>query len=109
MVAAFINSTRGIAVVAALLLIQLGLFLLSMDAGAFTSISIVCTGPGSSIIGDMLGLLHLLLLVLFLFGIVSLALKPARLPYIALLTVALLMLPIQASLGSNGALSCDGP
>ena len=94
---------------AVLLITQLGIFLLGMDAGAFASITVFCTGPASSGLSLIFGLLHLLFLGLFVVGIASLAFHRVRLPYIGILTVALLMIPVQASLVLNGTLSCDGP
>ena len=104
---AFTQGRRGAAIVAAILFIQLAVFALSMDA--YTQISVLCTGPASSGLSWPFGLLHIAFLALFLIGILSFALPTLRLLYIALMTVALLMLPVQASLVSNGTLSCDGP
>ena len=94
---------------AVLLIIHLSLFLLGMDAGAFASITVFCTGPASSGMGMMFGVSHLLFMGLFVVGIVSLGLNGARLAYIRLLTVAVSMLPVQAAMVSNGTFSSDFP
>ena len=101
------DGKRGMFAVAALLVIQIGLFVLSMDA--FMEMSFLCTGPASSALSLPFGLLHLLLIGLFLMGIASLAMPQLRLPYIALLTLALLMLSVQVLLVWNDVLLCDGP
>ena len=106
---AFINSARGMALVGVLLIVQISLFWLSMDAGAYAKISIFCTGPASSGLGLLFGLLHLLFFGLLLVGLLSLGVTTLRLLYIVLLLVGILMLPLQAILVSNGELSCDGP
>jgi hypothetical protein len=106
---ASMNSSRGGVLVAVLLLVQVGLFLLSMDAGAYAKISVFCTGPATSSLGLLFGLLHLLFFGLLLVGAVSLWVTGLRLFYVGLLAVGLLMLPIQATLVANDQLSCDGP
>lgn len=72
-------------------------------------ISVFCTGPASSPLSLLFGLLHLLFVGLLLVGVVSLAIPRLRMLYIALLAAALIMLPAQAMLVSDGALTCDGP
>ena len=105
----FIKSKRGAALVAAILILQAGLFLLSMDAGAFVGMSAFCTGPATSALSWVFGLVHLMLLGLFGLGIVSLPVSRARLSYIGLLAASLLMLILQTILVSHGVLTCDLP
>ena len=104
---AFAQDRRGTALVAFLLLVQGVLLWLSMDA--YKAISLFCTGPSSSGLSLPFGLLHLVFLALLLLGLMSLFVSRLRLPYIALLTAALLLLSIQPVLVWNGILSCDGP
>ena len=103
---AFAQDRRGAALVAFLLLLQWALLWLSTDA--YVQISIFCTGPATSRLSLPFGLLHLLFLALLLLGAVSLAVRRLRLPYIALLCAVLVVLPVQATLVSHGALTCDG-
>lgn len=105
----FITGRRGTGLIALLLVAQTGILWLSMDAGAYSAVSVFCTGPADSRIGFLFGLLHLLLLGLLLTGLLSLRIARLRLPYIGVLTAALVLLPVQATLVSNGSLSCDGP
>jgi hypothetical protein len=104
-----INGRLGTAVVVLLLVAQLVLLLLSMDAGTFAKISIFCTGPASSRVGLLFGLLHVSFLALLLAGLLALRFTRLRLPYIGLLAAGLGMLTVQADLVSKGVLSCDGP
>ena len=106
---AFINGRRGTAFVAVLLIVQIGLFLLSMDAGAFAKISAFCTGPASSNLGLLFGLLHLLFLALLMVGLISLQVVRLRALYVGILALAMLTLPFQAVLVANEQLTCDGP
>ena len=106
-VTAFLTGQRGIALVASLLLLQVIVFWLSMNI--WMQISVFCTGPASSPLSIPFGLLHLLLLVLSLFGLTSLRVARLRLPYIVVLTLALILLGVQALLVANGLLTCDGP
>ena len=71
--------------------------------------SVFCTGPASSSLSWLFGGLHLLFLVLLILGMLSLKVIKLREPYIALLALALVMLPVQARFVHRGALSCDVP
>ena len=107
--ARFITNRGGAILIAAILMIQLALFLLSMDADAFVKISVFCTGPASSRLGLLFGSLHLFFAMLWLMGLLSLGQARLRLPYIGLVANALALLPIQATYVSRGTLSCDVP
>jgi hypothetical protein len=109
MMPAVINSQRGAALVAVLLVVQVSLLCLSSDAGGYAAISVFCTGPASSTLGPLFGLLHLLFFGLIVVGALSLRFAGLRLLYIGLLAAGLLMLPVQAVLVRNGVLSCDSP
>jgi hypothetical protein len=104
---AFMKGRAGIASVAALLLLQIVLFWLSMDE--FMEISVFCTGGTNNPLGWLFGMIHLLLLGLLFLGLLSLRVPEFRLPYIGLLAAALLTLPAQASLVEHHQLSCDAP
>ena len=90
---------------AALLLLQVGLAGLSTDS--LWQISVFCTAPASSPWSLVFGLVHALLLGLLIFGLFSLHFVRLRLPYIALVTAALIALPIQALFVTRGTLWCD--
>ena len=105
----FISDRRGAILVAALVMAQLALFMLSMDAGTYAKISIFCTGPASSRLSFLFGLLHLHLALLLLVGALSLKIARLRLVYVGLLTVSVGMLAVQADFVSQGTLTCDGP
>ncbi|MEO6386985.1 MAG: hypothetical protein ABIT16_12225 [Croceibacterium sp.] len=107
--ARFITNRGGAILISALLLIQFALFLLSLDAGAFLYISAFCTGPAASRLGLLFGSLHLVLVMLFLMGLLSLSFARLRLAYIGLVMISLALLPVQATFVSQGALTCDGP
>jgi hypothetical protein len=102
-------ANKGIALIMALLAVQVTLFLLSMDAGAFASLSIFCTGPVASRLGLAFGLLHLLFAMLVPLGIASLWFARLRVAYAALLIGTLALLPVQAHLVEQGSMACDGP
>ena len=102
-----IQGSIGMAIVAALLIIQGAVFSLSMDA--LIQVSAFCAGPMSSLWGLVFGLVHLSLFVLLFVGLFALQNVRLRLTYIALVTMALFALPIQAVLVSQGTLSCDLP
>ena len=104
-----VNGRLGTILVVLLLVAQLVLLWLSMQAGAYAEISVFCTGPVASRLGWLFGLLHLSFLALLLAGLLALRLTRLRLPYISLLAAGLGMLAVQANLVSNGVLSCDGP
>src|SRR5262245_5399487 len=104
---ALMKGSKGVTVVAAFLILQVVLFWLSM--GELMQISFFCTGPASSPLGLLFGLIHLLILGLLLLGVVSLPVPDLRLPYVGLLAAALLALPIQASLVQRHHLTCDAP
>lgn len=103
----FIHDRRGAVLVAGLLLVQITLLGLSLDA--ITEISIFCTGPAASRLSPLFGILHLLLSGLLVLGLLSLRLVRLRGPYIGLLIAAMIALPVQATLVFHGILSCDGP
>jgi hypothetical protein len=107
--ARFINDRGGAVLVTALLILQLALFLLSMDAGAYAKISVFCTGPASSRLGLLFGLLHLLFVVLWLVGLLSLQLTRLRMIYVGLLAASLGMLAVQAVFVFEGTLTSDSP
>lgn len=95
----------GTALVAILLLIQVALFWLSLDA--LMQVSVFCTAPASSSWSLAFGIVHILLLALLLIGLLSMRFVRLRLAYIALVIPALLALPVQAAFVSNGSLWCD--
>lgn len=105
----FFNHRGGVILVTAILIVQIVLFLLSMDAGAYAKISIFCTGPASSRFGFLFGSLHLLFVPFLLIGLLSLKFTRLRLLYAGLLAVSLGILPIQAAFVSRGTLTCDSP
>lgn len=98
-----------VVLVMGLLAAQLGLLLLSLDAGAYARLSIFCTGPASSRIGLAFGLLHLLFALLVPLGIASLRFARLRVVYAGLLLAALALLPVQVHLVEQGRMTCDGP
>ena len=102
------NGRVGTALVVLLLIVQLVLLWLSTQDGALVEISIFCTGPAASRIGLLFGLMHLAFLGLLMAGLLALRFIRLRLPYIGLVAAGLLMLPVQASLVSDGVLTCDG-
>lgn len=104
---AFMQDRRGTVLVASLLLIQIVLLGLSMDV--LMEISIFCTGPAASHLGLLFGILHWTFLGLALTGLLSLRFNRLRVPYVALVIVAIAALPVQATLVSHDILSCDGP
>ena len=89
------------------LLVQLGVLWLSVTG--YEHFSIFCTGPPSSNLSWLFGGLHVLLLAVLLLGVVSMKAVRLRAPYLALLTAALVILPVQASFVHRRVLSCDGP
>ena len=95
------------ALVAALLLLQIVLGGLATN-GAW-EISAWCTAPTSSPWSLVFGLVHVALLGLLIFGLLSLRFVRWRLAYVSLLAACLLALPIQAILVWNGTLWCDAP
>ena len=105
--AAFIQGRIGVAIVCALLVVQVALLWSSFDA--YPQISVFCTGPAASRLGLIFGLLHLLFFGLLLTGFLSLIYVRLRVPYIVLLGAGLIMLPVQARLVSGSVLACDGP
>lgn len=89
-----------------LLIAQVVLFWLSLDA--IMAISMFCTvTTGSS--PPIFGYVHLAYLLLFLVGFASLFWQRARLPYLAAISIALLALPMQVWMLENDKLQCDGP
>jgi len=103
----FMKGRAGAATVAAFLVLQVVLFWLSMDE--HMEISIFCAGGATNPLGLFFGLIHLLLFGLLFLGILSFRFSELRLPYIGLLAVSLLALPVQASLVEHHRLSCDAP
>ncbi len=100
------RSNWSLYAVIALLVTQVLLFWLSLDA--IMAISMFCTvTTGSS--PPIFGFIHLAYLVLFVFGVFSLFWRRARLAYLAAIMVALMALPMQAWLLKNDKLQCDGP
>jgi len=71
--------------------------------------SILCTGPASSTLGALFGILHLLFLIALLCGALSLFVSWLRGPYVLFLLVALPALPAQVWLVENRTLTCDSP
>ena len=71
--------------------------------------SVFCTGSASSSLSGLFGGLHLLFLVLLMLGLLSIKVVRLRGSYLALLTIALIMLPVQAHFVHRGVLSCDVP
>ena len=97
----------GAALVGLFLLVQLGVLWLSVTG--YEQFSIFCTGPASSNLSWFFGALHLLFLAVLLLGFVSIRAARLRAPYLAVLTAALVILPVQGSFVHRGVLSCDGP
>ena len=92
--------------VVTLLIAQVVLFWLSLDA--VMAISMFCTvTTGRS--PPIFGYVHLVYLILFLVGLASLFWQRARLPYVAAISIALLALPAQVWLLENDRLHCDAP
>src|SRR6476646_8074935 len=104
---AFMKGRAGIASVAALLLLQIVLFWLSMDE--FMEISVFCAGGTNNPLGWLFGLIHFLFLGLLFLGLLSFRVSELRLAYVGLLAAALLALPAQASLVERQQLSRDAP
>ena len=88
-----------------LLIAQVVLFWLSLDA--VLAISMFCAvTTGSS--PPIFGYVHLAYLVLFLVGLGSLFWQRARLPYVIAISIALFALPLQVWMLENDKLQCDG-
>jgi hypothetical protein len=102
-----LHGRLGAALVAALLLLQLCVAWLSLTT--YEQISVFCTGPASSNLGWLFGGLHLLLLGLLVLGLLALRAVQLRALYIVVLTAALALLPIQATLVQRSVISCDSP
>jgi hypothetical protein len=107
MIAGEIGGRRGLLFIAALLALQL--LLLVASFGPLLQVSIFCTGPRSSTLAGVFGLVHLLFLGLLFMGTLSLRFSSLRVPYAALLILGLAALPLQANFVSNGQLKCDLP
>jgi hypothetical protein len=105
--ASFIRGRLGAALVGFFLLVQLAV--LWMSVSGFEQFSIFCTGPATSKLSWLFGGLHLLFLALLLLGLLSIKAIRLRAPYLALLTAALVILPVQGSFVHRGVLSCDAP
>ncbi len=103
----FLHGRLGTALVASLLLLQVCVGWASLSG--YEQISVFCTGPASSGWGWLFGGLHLLFLALVVLGLLSLRAIRVRALYIAFLTAALVLLPLQASLVQRGVMSCDVP
>ena len=100
------NDVRGkwtLIAVIALLVAQVVLFGLSLDA--VMAISMFCTvTTGSS--PPIFGYMHLVYFILFLVGVTSLFWQRARVPYLVAISIALLALPVQAWMLENDKLEC---
>lgn len=92
--------------VAIMLVAQVVLFWLSLDAVMAISMFCAVTAGKSP---PIFGYVHLAYLFLFLVGLASLFWKRARLPYVAAISIALLALPMQVWMLENDKLQCDGP
>ena len=97
----------GVALIAFFLLGQVGLLWASVSG--HEEFSVFCTGPASSNLSWLFGGLHVLFLCLLMLGLLSITAVRLRSSYLALLTFALVMLPVQANFVHRGLLSCDGP
>ncbi len=97
----------GAALVGFFLLVQLGVLWLSLSG--YEQFSVFCTGSASSNLSWLFGGLHLLFLAMLLLGFVSIKAVTLRAPYLAVLTAALVILPVQGSFVQRGVLSCDAP
>ena len=87
-----------------LLVVQVALFVLSLDA--ILAISFFCSvTTGAS--PPIFGFIHLAYLALFFLGVFSLFWQRGRLPYLVAISVALLALPLQVWLLDNDRLQCD--
>ena len=93
--------------VASMLFLQVVVLSVSLDA--YYEISVFCTGPASSWLSWVFGLLHLSFLALLALGMASLAWRAARPAYLVMIVVGLAILPIQATLVHSGILKCDFP
>jgi hypothetical protein len=89
-----------------LLVVQMALFWLSLDA--FMDISIFCTATNNFWL-KFFGLIHFAYVILFVVGVASLSFKRARIPYIVLTVLASAALPAQAWLLANDYVYCDAP
>ena len=103
----FMRGRLGAALVGFFLLGQIVVFWASVSG--HEQFSIFCTGPASSSLSWLFSGLHLLFLGLLMLGLLSMKVARLRGPYLALLTLALVMLPVQARFVHGGVLSCDGP
>jgi hypothetical protein len=100
------RSNRTLFAVIALLIAQVVLFLISLDA--FMAISIFCSvTTGAS--PPIFGVVHFAYLGLFFLGILSLFWRRVRLIYLVGITVALVALPVQVWMLENDKLQCNAP
>lgn len=102
-----ILGTKGAAIIAACLALQVAV--LAVASGFLFQMSVFCTGPASSTVGTLFGVVHLLFLIAFLAGAFSLFVSWLRPPYLLFLLAALPALPAQVWLVENRALTCDLP
>jgi len=93
--------------VMSMLVVQVVALVVSFDR--YYEISIFCTGPASSWLSWVFGLLHLSFLGLLMLGIASLAWPAARPAYLILIFVGLGGLAVQATLVHSHILKCDFP
>jgi hypothetical protein len=77
--------------------------------GTYYEITVLCTGPASSWLSWVFGLLHLSFFGLLALGKASLAWRAARPTYLILIVVGLAALPIQAMFVHSHVLTCDLP
>ena len=103
----FIQGRLGAALVVIFLLGQI--VVLWASVSGHEQFSVFCTGPASSSLSWLFRGLHLLFLALLMLGLLSMKVVKLRGHYLALLTLALVMLPVQARFVHRGVLSCDGP
>jgi hypothetical protein len=107
--ASFFRTRLGAGLVGLFLLVQLGVLWVSVSVSGYEQTSVFCTGPTSSRLSWAFGGLHLLFLALLVMGLLSIKALRLRAPYVGLLTAALVILPVQASLVHRGVLQCDLP
>lgn len=102
-----LSNSRGAAVVGSMLALQVIMLFISM--GPLVQMSPFCSGTGIDPLASLFGGLHVLLLILLVIGASSFWFRRLRLPYLALLLIALCALPVQVWLVSRGQLHCDLP
>lgn len=94
---------------AVVFMLVLQVVVLFAGMGTYYEISIFCTGPASSWLSWVFGLVHLSFLGLLALGLASLAWRPARPAYLIVIFLGMAALPVQAALVHSHVLKCDLP